>query len=466
MEKLKKISKYSWEIPKEEGMNVSGIIFSNENLLKNFEDDYTLEQIKNVARLPGILKNSFVMPDAHQGYGFPIGEVAGFDLDKGVICPEGIGYDINCGMRVLLTNIKEAEFSKKKKEITKKIFDTIPTGTKKSENKIDEKKLNRILTFGAEEALKEKRGKIEDLKFCEENGRIKEANPKYVSKRAKERGTFQLGTLGGGNHFIEIGKIEKIFDKEAAKVFGIDKNCICIMIHCGSRGLGHQVASDFLKKTDEKNDNERLTYYPIKSKEGKEYFSAMNCAANFAFYNRQVIMNEIRKIFDEFFPKNKNRLLYDVCHNIAKIETHAINGKNKKILVVRKGATRSFGPKNKEIPREYQKVGQPVIIPGSMGTASYILKGTNESEEISLSSTAHGAGRFLSRFNAIKKFNSEKIAKKLSENGIELLAASKKGIVEEAPEAYKDIEEVVLISDRANLAKKVAKIIPLGVIKG
>ena len=469
---LKKISDYEWEIPKEKDMNVPGKIFASKKLLEGIKKDKTLEQIKNVAKLPGILKNSFAMPDAHQGYGFPIGGVAAFDLKKGVISPGGVGYDINCGIRVLATDISVKDFLKKRKEFLKEISKNIPSGVgRENKEKITDKELDQILIYGAEFAIKNKFGKKEDLDRCEENGKMPNANPKDVSIRAKARGKPQAGTLGSGNHFLEVQKIEQIFDKKTAEIFGLQKDKICIMIHCGSRGLGHQVASDYIKLMEEKYGFENLPdreliNAPINSELGKKYISAMNCAINFAFYNRQIIMQRVRNILEEFFPKNKNHLVYDVCHNIAKFEKHIIDKKEKEILVVRKGATRSFGPDRKEIPAVYRKIGQPVIIPGSMGTASYILVGTSAAEEISFGSTAHGAGRILSRTNANEKLTSEKVIRELNLKDIEIEAISKKGIVEEAPEVYKDIEEVIKVSDELGLAKKVARLKPVAVLKG
>ena len=469
---LKKISDYEWEIPKEKDMLISGKIFASKKLLDGIKKDKTLEQVKNVAKLPGILKNSFAMPDAHQGYGFPIGGVAAFDLKKGVISPGGVGYDINCGIRVLATDISVKDFLKKRKEFLKEISKNIPSGVgRENKEKITDKELDQILIYGAEFAIKNKFGKKEDLDRCEENGKMPNANPKDVSIRAKARGKPQAGTLGSGNHFLEVQKIEQIFDKKTAEIFGLQKDKICIMIHCGSRGLGHQVASDYIKLMEEKYGFENLPdreliNAPINSELGKKYISAMNCAINFAFYNRQIIMQRVRNILEEFFPKNKNHLVYDVCHNIAKFEKHIIDKKEKEILVVRKGATRSFGPDRKEIPAVYRKIGQPVIIPGSMGTASYILVGTSAAEEISFGSTAHGAGRILSRTNANEKLTSEKVIRELNLKDIEIEAISKKGIVEEAPEVYKDIEEVIKVSDELGLAKKVARLKPVAVLKG
>lgn len=469
---LKQISKNEYEISKCGKMLVPAKIFVNEELVKSIEKDKTLKQIKNVAMLPGIIKNALAMPDAHEGYGFPIGGVAAFDLKKGIISPGGVGYDINCGVRILSTDISSEIFEKKKKEILEEIKNTIPSGLGKgNENKISDEELNQVLIKGARWAVEKGFGEKEDLENCEENGEIKNANPEEISQRAKARGKPQLGTLGSGNHFLEILKVDEIFDNRIAKIFGLENDKIVIMIHCGSRGLGHQVASDYIQLMEKefgiKNLPDReLVNAPINSELGKKYFSAMNCAINFAFANRQIIMHKIRKIIKRNFPKSKTELLYDVCHNIAKIEEHIIDNKKKEVCIHRKGATRAFGPGRKEIPKKYRDFGQPVIIPGSMGTASYVLIGTKKAEEISFGSTAHGAGRLLSRSKAIRELDGEKIKIKLSEKGITVEAGSMKALSEEAPEAYKDVEEVIKVSDELGIAKKIARLIPIGVIKG
>lgn len=469
---LKQISKNEYEISKCGKMLVPAKIFVNEELVKSIEKDKTLKQIKNVAMLPGIIKNALAMPDAHEGYGFPIGGVAAFDLKKGIISPGGVGYDINCGVRILSTDISSEIFEKKKKEILEEIKNTIPSGLGKgNENKISDEELNQVLIKGARWAVEKGFGEKEDLENCEENGEIKNANPEEISQRAKARGKPQLGTLGSGNHFLEILKVDEIFDNRIAKIFGLENDKIVIMIHCGSRGLGHQVASDYIQLMEKefgiKNLPDReLVNAPINSELGKKYFSAMNCAINFAFANRQIIMHKIRKIIKRNFPKSKTELLYDVCHNIAKIEEHIIDNKKKEVCIHRKGATRAFGPGRKEIPKKYRDFGQPVIIPGSMGTSSYVLIGTKKAEEISFGSTAHGAGRLLSRSKAIRELDGEKIKIKLSEKGITVEAGSMKALSEEAPEAYKDVEEVIKVSDELGIAKKIARLIPIGVIKG
>jgi len=469
-EKLKKIGNNVYELPKVGKMLVPGRIFVSESLLGDVEEN-VLKQVANVARLPGIVGASLAMPDVHQGYGFPIGGVAAFDLESGVISPGGVGFDINCGVRVLSTNIDEKDFMAKRKEVLHSIFRAVPSGvgrgrkddilsSRKSEvgnRKYRFGELDDVLRNGAEWAVKKGFGVVEDLEKCEENGKMFDANSKYVSERAKSRGLRQLGTLGAGNHFLEFQKVERIYDKKVAKVFGIAKGKVVVMIHCGSRGLGHQVASDYIKKIGEEYGfpefDRELVSAPIKSKLGREYFGAMNCAVNFAFCNRQLIMHHVREQLKNYFPEGKIDLIYDVCHNIAKIEEYVVDGKKKKVLVMRKGATRSFP-------------GQPVIIPGSMGTSSYILVGAKKAMEVSFGSTAHGAGRVMGRGEAWKNFSESGVLRELKEKNIEFEAGSKKGIVEEAPGVYKDVDEVVRVSDELGIGKLVAKLKPLAVMKG
>lgn len=469
---VKKINNNEWEIPKEGKMNVVGKIFANEKLIKDIKNDKTLEQVKNVACLPGILKASIAMPDAHQGYGFPIGGVAAFDVEKGVISPGGVGYDINCSVRLLKTNLKFEDIEKKgKKEILHSLFRSIPSGVGRGDKlKVSREVLNEVLINGAQWAIENGYGVKEDYLHTEDNGKLANANPNDVSDRAKQRGMPQLGSLGAGNHFLEIQIIDGIFDEKIAKILGLSKGQVCIMVHCGSRGLGHQVASDYIQLMEKeygwpKFDRE-LVNAPINSDLGKKYLSAMACAANFAFANKQLITHWIREDLKHYFPKIKIDVVYDICHNIAKFEKHLISGKEQEVLIMRKGATRSFGPGRKEIPEDYRKIGQPILIPGSMGTASYILVGTKKAEEISFGSTAHGAGRVESRTKARKEISSESVKKQLEKNGIDIEAGSFKGIVEEAPEAYKDIDEVVKVSHETGIGNLVARLKPIAVMKG
>ncbi|MFZ5955162.1 MAG: RtcB family protein [Nanoarchaeota archaeon] len=471
MVEIKKISKNEWEITKSEGMKVPGKIFASESLIKNIQKDKTLEQIKNVAMLPGILKASIAMPDAHQGYGFPIGGVAAFDIETGIISPGGVGYDINCSVRLLRTNLKVSDIKGKENVILSKIFEAVPSGLGgEGKIKLDKKELDEVLEKGAKWAVAKGFGTKEDYLHTEEEGCLERANPDYVSQRAKARGKNQLGSLGSGNHFLEVQEIEQILDENTAKIFGLEKGKVTIMIHCGSRGLGHQVASDYIKEMELKygwpKQDRELVNAPINSELGKRYFNAMCAAANFGFANKQIITHWIRECMKKIFPDFKAEVVYDVCHNIAKFERHIINGEEKEILIMRKGATRSFGPGRKEIPLIYRNIGQPVLIPGSMGTASYVLVGTKKAEQISFASTAHGAGRISSRTSAKKEFKSEQIKEELEKKGIKIKAGSWKGIVEEAPEAYKDIDEVVKVSHETDIGKIVAKVKPILVIKG
>lgn len=468
---LKRINDFTWEIPKTAKMNVPGIIYASDKLIKDIQKDNTLQQVKNVASLPGIIKASIAMPDAHQGYGFSIGGVAAFDLNNGVISPGGVGYDINCGVRLLSTNISVEDFMKKRKEILHSIFRAVPCGVGVGGKKYSREELIEVLQKGAVFAVEHGMGTKEDLEHTEENGKMDFANPQDVSQRAIARGLPQLGTLGAGNHFLEIQKVDEIFDKNIADELGIKKNNVVLMIHCGSRGLGHQVASDYIKIMEDKYGfknlaDRELVNAPIKSELGQKYLSAMNCAVNFAFCNRQMIMHHVREQLKQYFPKSQVRLVYDVCHNIAKIEEHFVDGKKMKLCVHRKGATRSFGPGNKNIPSDYRKSGQPVLIPGSMGTSSYVLVGTKKAEEVSFGSTAHGAGRLESRTKARQETTGEQVKKELESKNILVEAGSYKGLVEEAPESYKDVDEVVRVSHEVGIGNLVAKLIPLAVMKG
>jgi len=469
---LKKISKNIYEIPKQEKMLVPGIVYASEKILESIKKDKTLEQVKNVAHLPGILKASIALPDSHQGYGFPIGGVAAFDLDKGIISPGGVGYDINCGVRMLKANLTRKDILKKQKEVAEALYRKIPSGVGRgSKFQMTKQELNKILEGGAKRMVEEGYGLREDYLHMEEEGCMSGALANNVSERAMKRGIGQLGTLGAGNHFLEVQYVDEIFDKEVAKIIGLKKGQITIMIHCGSRGLGHQVASDYIKKMEEEygfstlRDRE-LINAPIKSKLGKDYIAAMASAMNFAFANRQLITHWLREEMNYLFPNVKVETIYDVCHNIAKFEDHTINGILQTVCVHRKGATRSFGKGRKEIPIAYRKIGQPVIIPGSMGTASYLLIGNKKSEELSFGSCVHGAGRIKSRSNALKTIKGEDTKKKLSNKEIEVKAGSWKSLSEEAPEAYKDIEEVVKVVDELGISKKVARLKPMVVIKG
>lgn len=471
---LKKKNEYTWEIPKKGSMRVPAIIYASEALISKIKEDRTLMQAANVAHLPGIQKASYVMPDAHEGYGFPIGGVAAFDMDEGVISPGGVGYDINCGVRLLRTDWTADDVEKKRQELLEMFFKEVPAGVGKGGiTAMSKDELLEILKNGSEWALKQGYGTKEDLQRTEENGKMKGADPNACSKRALARGLPQLGTLGAGNHFLEIQKVDKIYDEKIAKTFGIEKEGqITVMIHCGSRGLGHQVASDYIKLMEDKYGyanlpDRELVNAPINSDLGQQYYKAMCAGINYAFCNRQMIAHWVRDVFKKVMGSSDGmRMVYDVCHNLAKFEKHDIDGKMAQVCVHRKGATRSFGPGREEIPEVYRKIGQPVLIPGSMGTASYVLVGTKTAEKISWGSTAHGAGRVASRSYALSHFRGEEVKKNMEEMGIKVKAGSLKGLAEECHKVYKDIDEVARVSTELGLGNKVARLIPFGVMKG
>jgi len=471
MANLEKINNYTWKIEKTGEMKVPVIIFSSDNLIEKMKEDDTFKQAQNTAKLPGIIEKMIICPDGHMGYGLPIGGVAAFDLDEGVITPGGVGFDINCSVRLLKTNLTLKDIKGKGKEILDKLFRDVPSGVgEKGRIRLDKNDLDEVLIEGAQWAVKKGYGVENDWKHTEDNGRLEGANPEFVSQRAKARGMPQLGSLGAGNHFLELQRVDEIFDEETAKKFGLKKDMITIMIHCGSRGLGHQVASDYIKLMEDEYGypefDRELVNAPIKSELGKKYFSAMACAANFAFANKQLITHWVRETMKRIFPDFKADVVYDVCHNIAKFERHKVGGKEKEILVMRKGATRAFGKGRKELPEDYRDIGQPVIIPGSMGTSSYVLLGTKKAEELSWGSTAHGAGRVESRTQARRELKGEDVKKSLNDKGIEVKAGSWKGLVEEAPSVYKDIDEVVKVSHELGIATLVVKVKPVLVMKG
>jgi len=471
---LRRVDDNTWEIPAHGRMTVPARIYASHKLVEYARGDSTLEQARNVACLPGIQRMSYVMPDAHQGYGFPIGGVAASDLETGIISPGGVGYDINCGVRLLRTDFTAEDVAGKRKELLAEIFKEVPAGVGKGGvTKLSAGVLKEILVKGAPWAVENGYGTADDLLMTEEEGRMKDADAGRISPRALERGIPQLGTLGAGNHFLEIQRVDRIFQPETARAFGIEaEGQILVMIHCGSRGLGHQVASDYIQAMEsafgvrDLPDRE-LIYAPIGSAMGQEYYRSMCAAVNYAFANRQMIAHWVRAVFEKVLGSSRGmRQIYDVCHNVAKVETHVVAGREKKLCVHRKGATRSFGPGRNELPQAYKAVGQPVIIPGSMGTASYVLAGTAEAEELSFGSTAHGAGRIMSRHEATRRFRGERIRDELAQRGIELRATGWKGVAEEASAAYKDVDEVVRVSDEVGLGRLVARVVPVGVMKG
>lgn len=459
-------------------MRAKGKLYLDEESFETLEDG-ALEQIANVACLPGIQKYAIGMPDIHFGYGFPIGGVAAFSTRNGVVSPGGVGFDINCGVRLIKTNLKKEDIEDKLDDLAASLFANIPSGVgSKGKIKLNQNEINNVLDFGAEWAVDNGYGWPEDLEYMEENGRIVEADSSKVSDKAKKRGIPQLGSLGSGNHFLEIQVVDEIYDKEVAEIYGLEEGMVTIMVHSGSRGCGHQVCSDYLRLMDKAYKNHKidiadrqLACAPVESKESQDYLKAMFAAANYAWANRQMMTHWIRQSFEEILGKSAEEMemniVYDVAHNIAKIETHELRpGIESEVVVHRKGATRSFGPGREEVPEKYREVGQPVLIPGTMGTSSYVLHGTEKAMKESFGSTAHGAGRVLSRTQAKKEFEPEDVEKELEDKGIVILANSNNVISEEAPGAYKDVDNVVRISDDTGIAKLVAKVSPLIVTKG
>lgn len=476
MAKYQKIDDYRYLVPKSHraGMLTDGLIYANEELIRHIEKDLTFDQVANVATLPGLVGRSLAMPDAHQGYGFAIGGVAAADLESGVVSAGGVGFDINCGVRLLASPLLVEEVRSKVDALLNQLFRDIPCGTgRRGLVDLNYSELDRVLNDGVQWAAEHGYGTAGDLDHIEENGCLKNADASVVSRRAKQRGKNQLGTLGSGNHFVEVQRVAEIFDEEVAKAFGLFVDQVVVLIHTGSRGLGHQVCTDYLevmqvamRKYGISIVDRQLACVPIKSPEGRDYLKAMAAAANFAFTNRQLITHWTRKAFDRVLGKSELDVVYDVAHNIAKIEEHNVDGTTRKVLVHRKGATRAFPKLHPELPRDYFEVGQPVLIPGSMGTCSYVLVGTEKAMEETFGSTCHGAGRSKSRHAAKKEISAEKLLRDLRDRGILVKGASKSGLTEENPNAYKDVTQVVDVVHNAGISRKVAKLIPIGVIKG
>jgi tRNA-splicing ligase RtcB len=477
---LEKIDGHRWRIPKtyDSRMRVDGIVYSSPELLGGLMQDQALQQVVNVAQLPGIVKASLAMPDIHWGYGFPIGGVAAFDMNDGVVSPGGVGYDINCGVRLMRTSLSRAELMPKIEELVVALYRSVPAGVgSEGRIKLGAKELGRVLRAGSEWAVKQGYGWPEDLERTEDCGCLAGAEPDFVSPRARERGLPQLGTLGSGNHFLEIQYVSEVYDEPAARLFGLEPEGVMVMIHCGSRGLGYQVCDDFLaafRRASSKYGislpDPQLACAPISSAEGGNYLGAMAAAANYAWANRQCIMHWVRAAFEQVFHASAERLglrlVYDVAHNIAKIETHMVGGQERQVCVHRKGATRAFPAGHPAVPAPYREAGQPVLIPGSMGTASYVCAGCGQAMRETFGSTAHGAGRRLSRHAAIRQLRGRSLVQELGRAGIIVQARELKTLSEEAPEAYKDIDAVVTAVHGAGLSKKVARLLPLGVIKG
>jgi len=477
--RLERLDEVTWRIPRLGAMRVEGVFYASPPLLELLRKDQSLVQVANVATLPGIEGQSLAMPDIHWGYGFPIGGVAAFDTAEGVVSPGGVGYDINCGVRVLAGELDRQQIQDRLRDLVVALFQNIPSGvgSKRSDLRLTDRDEHEVLLSGAQWAVKKGFGWEADLECIEDRGRIPGANPEFVSAKAKERGRPQLGTLGSGNHFVEIGYVEEIFDAEAAAVMGLRPNQVTVSIHTGSRGLGYQVCDDSIVQMKQasarygfKLPDPQLCCAPVASPEGQRYLAAMAAAANYAFANRQLIAHWVRESFQQTLrlpPRQLGlRLVYDVAHNIAKIETHSVGGWEKKLCVHRKGATRSFGPGHPAVSPRYREIGQPVIIPGDMGRCSYILVGTTRCLADTFGSTCHGAGRVLSREAAKKTARGRSVAAELEARGIIVMAASRGTLVEEMPDAYKDVTEVVQTVAAAGLNKLVAKLRPMGVIKG
>ena len=480
--RVRKISDLIFQVEKNEskGMKVPVTIYANDNLISKMITDRTIDQATNVATLPGVIKHVVVLPDGHEGYGFPVGGVAATDLEEGVVSPGGVGYDINCGVRLIRTGLNEAELRPRLKDLVNELFKSIPTGVgSEGAFKLARSELDELLVEGTNWAIERGYGWDQDIEVCEESGRMSGADPSSVSDVARKRGAIQLGSLGSGNHFLEVQKVDKIYDQVAAKSMGLDhEGQVTILVHCGSRGFGHQVCSDYLRisevalrKYGFKLADRELACVPNNSSEGEDYRKAMYSALNFAWCNRQMITHWTRKAFERIFKISEQtldmQLVYDVSHNIAKVERHKVNGGGMRDLVIhRKGATRAFPAEMQQLPAKYYSIGQPVIIPGSMGTASWILLGNKKSFDLSFGSTAHGAGRTMSRSAAKRTHTVEGVRRSLESKGIYIKSLTKDGLVEETPDAYKDVDAVVDVSHSLGIATKVARLIPLGVIKG
>jgi len=470
---MKRINNYLWEIEKTGKMRVPARLYTSEQMLKQISEDRSLAQLVNGASLPGIQDYALCMPDCHEGYSVPIGFVGAVSIKEGVVSPSSCGFDINCGMRLLKSPLSEEEVNPYLEKLSHSIQREVPSGLGRGrETKLSVEEIDKVLQGGGQYLVKRGYGTQLDIENCEAGGRLDWADSSFVSARAKQRGRDQVGTLGSGNHFSEIQKVEEIFDNETAKAFGLFLGQVVVMIHTGSRGLGHQVCSDYLKIMAPKMreygidmPDKQFACCPFSSPEGKKYFSAMACAANFAWANRHMIACSIKKAWDYFFKKEPLGLLYDVAHNIIKKEKYDIEGKEIEVAVHRKGATRAFPKNHPELSPKYQKTGQPVLIPGSMGTCSYVLVGA-ETGRASFYSTSHGAGRVMSRTKALKTVSGKEVMDNLRKKGIIVKCHSSRGIAEEAPQAYKDINEVVEVVHNAGLSKKVARLVPLAVIKG
>jgi len=477
--RIERLDAFRWIIPPAGGMRVPGIIYADERMMKVIEKDESPQQVANVAHLPGIVGHSLAMPDIHWGYGFPIGGVAAFDMEEGVISPGGVGYDINCGVRLMVTSLQIGEIENRIREIVIALFRNIPAGVgSESALKLSVDEEKRMLRRGAAWAIDHGYGSDGDLAATEDGGVMTGADPSCVSDRALDRGRKQLGTLGSGNHFLELEVVEEIFDRQVAAAFGlVTEGQVAVAIHTGSRGFGYQVCDDYLARMVKHSGtlgfalpDRQLACAYLASDEGKEYLAAMACAANYAWTNRQILMHLTAQTLEKTLQRSPRdigmRLVYDVCHNIAKIEEFVIDGRKQRVCVHRKGATRALPPRHPALSAQYRAVGQPVLIPGDMGTGSYVLVGTERAVEETFGSTCHGAGRVMSRSRALKASRNRSIPAEMANRGVIVMAAGKKTLSEEMPEAYKDIEEVVDVVHQAGLSRKVARLRAVGCIKG
>jgi tRNA-splicing ligase RtcB len=476
--RLQQIDPWRFEIPREGDMRVPGLVYASAAMMEDIGNDASLQQVANVAHLPGIVGHSLAMPDVHWGYGFPIGGVAAFDEEDGVLSPGGVGYDINCGVRLLRSNLVVEEVRPRLEALSIALYHAVPGGLGRgSHRKLKPKELERVMLRGARWAVDEGYGDAEDLDVIEEGGSFAGADPAKVSERARTRGLPQLGSLGSGNHFCELGYVSEIFDEAAAATFGLRQGGVTLMIHSGSRGLGHQICEDSLRRMLEASarygialPDRQLCAAPLGSPEAADYFAAMACAVNFAFANRQMMTAFARQALADHLRRSDDelglRVVYDVCHNIAKWEEHEVDGQRRRLCVHRKGATRAFGPGHPQVPAAYRAVGQPVLVPGDMGRYSYVLMGTERAMQETFGSSCHGAGRRLSRAAAKRAARHRPVFQELRERGVFVQAESKATVAEEIPEAYKDVADVVDVMHAAGIARKVAKLVPLAVIKG
>ncbi len=480
LKRVIKLDDYRYEIPRaaDGSMRVPARLFADEEILRAAASDRSLEQLVNVAWLPGIVGAAIAMPDIHEGYGFPIGGVAATSVDDGVVSPGGVGYDINCGVRLLSADVDAAAVRSLLPRIMDALLHAVPAGVGRGGDvRMQRARLADVLEGGAQWAVKAGYGSREDSEHCEEGGCIRSARAEAVSDRAKERGRDQVGTLGSGNHFLELDEVAEVYDAAAADAFGLSPGQLVVQIHSGSRGLGHQVCTDYVRafqgaarRFGYQLPDRELVCAPVNSTEGQDYLAAMSAAANYAWANRQVMTDAIRRVLEAVIPSTMRRVhlrvVYDVAHNVAKLETHRVGGREMRVCVHRKGATRAFPPGHPEVPARYRAVGQPVLVPGDMGTASYVLRGTQTAMEESLGSSCHGAGRIMSRGAARSSVDARDLRERLEGKGISVRAGSLKGLAEEAPEAYKDIHRVVEVVHGAGLALRVARLQPLGVVKG